>query len=88
MSKRDVLLAILDFSELKSHAYIAKIRSMLKFLLIHYTTMGSDDVFPFTWGDNKKYNENVFMPSKNSLVKSHRANFNDTWHRASLGVGD
>ena len=34
MSKWDVLLAILDFSELKSLAYIAKIRSMLKLYTI------------------------------------------------------
>ena len=82
MSKRDVLLAILDLSELKSLAYIAKIGSMLKFLLIHYT------LSRFPWGDNKKYNENVLMPSKGLLVKSYRANFNGIWHRASLGVDD
>ena len=37
MSKRDVLLAILNSSELKNLANNAKIRSSLKFLLIRYS---------------------------------------------------
>ena len=36
MSKRDVLLAILNFSELKDLANNAKMRSSLKFLLVRY----------------------------------------------------
>ena len=36
MSKQDLLLEILNFSELKSLANNAKIRSWLKFLLIQY----------------------------------------------------
>ena len=40
MSKGDVLLAIHNFSELKSLANNAKIRSLLKFLLIQYLTRG------------------------------------------------
>ena len=36
MSRRDVLLAIHNFSELKSLANNAKIKSLLKFLLIRY----------------------------------------------------
>ena len=36
MSKRDVLLAIHNFSELKNLAYNAKIRTSLKFLRTRY----------------------------------------------------
>ena len=36
MSERDVLLAIYKFSELKSFANNAKIKSSLKFILVRY----------------------------------------------------
>ena len=46
MSKRDVLLVIHNFSELKSLANNAKIRPSLKFLLIQYLYMYIDDARP------------------------------------------
>ena len=35
----------------------------------------------------RKY-KNKLMKSKNLLLQNHWANFNQTWHQASLGDGD
>ena len=48
----------------------------------------NDGPSPFPRGDNYKNSENTLMKLKNLLLQNHWANFNQTWHQASLGEGD
>ena len=43
---------------------------------------------PFPRGDNYTYSENTLTKFENLLLKNHRANFKQTWHKASLREGD
>ena len=43
---------------------------------------------PFPRGDNYTNSENTLMKFKNILLQNHWANFNQTWHKASLGKGN
>ena len=43
---------------------------------------------PFWRGDNYQIAKIHCWNLKNLLFKSHKANFNQTWHNASLGEGD
>ena len=43
---------------------------------------------PFPRGDNYTNSENILTKFKNLLLKNHWANFNQTWHKASVGEGD
>ena len=45
------------------------------------------ETFPFKKGDDSEKNENILMKLKN-LFQNHWANFNFTWHKASLDEGD
>ena len=42
----------------------------------------------FPRGVNKTYSENTLTKFKNLLLQNHWANFNQTWHKASLSEGD
>jgi hypothetical protein len=43
---------------------------------------------PLQRGDNHKNEKNRVGSFKNPLLQNHLANFNQTWHKSSLGVGD
>ena len=42
---------------------------------------------PSPRGDNKEILKNSMTKFKNLLLQNHWANFNQTWHKASLGKG-
>ena len=42
---------------------------------------------PFSRGDNDEIAKNTLMKFKKNLLQNHWANFNQTWHKASLGDG-
>jgi hypothetical protein len=43
---------------------------------------------PLERGDNHKKCQNGVESFKNLLLQNHRANFNQTWYKSSLGKGD
>jgi hypothetical protein len=43
---------------------------------------------PLQRGDNQKKCKNGVGSFKNLLLQNYWANFNNTWHKSSLGVGD
>ena len=44
--------------------------------------------WPFSKGRKLQNSENTLTKLKNLLLQNHWANFNHTWHKASLGGGD
>ena len=43
---------------------------------------------PFSKGNNYEIAKNINEIKKNLLLQNHWVNFNQTWHKASLGEGD